>query len=110
MMSDGSGRVETAQPNYTIHVPEKSFVLTWVFALFLGFFGVDRFYTGKTGSAFAKLFTFGGAGIWVLVDVILVLSGNYYDGLGRPLKGYQVHKVSVWIATAVIFITAWLLA
>ena len=110
MTNGASDHVEVPGPRHTIHVPEKSFVLTWVFALFLGFFGVDRFYTGKTGSAFAKLFTFGGAGVWVLVDVILVLSGNFYDGLGRPLKGYHDHKVSVWIATAVILVTAWLLA
>ena len=26
---------------------EKSFLVTWLFALFLGFFAVDRFYLGK---------------------------------------------------------------
>ena len=64
-----------AVPSPADSTPPKSFIATWLFALLLGVFGVDRFYLGKIGTALAKLFTLGGLGVWVLVDLILVLAG-----------------------------------
>ncbi len=81
---------------------DKSFVVTWLFALFLGFFAVDRFSLGKVGTGLVKLFTFGGFGIWVLVDLILVLAGAQRDKQGRKLAGYDQHKKIAWIITAVL--------
>ncbi|WP_400996659.1 NINE protein [Agromyces sp. GXQ0307] len=84
--------------------PPKSFIATWLFALFLGFFAVDRFYLGKVGTALAKVFTLGGLGIWVLVDLILVLAGAQRDKLGRPLDGYAKHRTMAWIVTGVVLV------
>lgn len=42
-------------------------VLCW----FLGIIGVHRFYTGKTGSGIAMIFTLGGLGIWALLTLLL---------------------------------------
>lgn len=50
------------------------------------FLGIDRFYVGKTGSAILKLITFGGCGIWALIDWIKILMGKYTDKEGRVLK------------------------
>ncbi|CAB3992763.1 TM2 domain-containing 3 [Paramuricea clavata] len=43
-------------------------------SLTLGGFGVDRFYLGYWKEGLAKLFSFGGLGVWTLVDFILILA------------------------------------
>lgn len=85
-------------------VSDKSFVVTWLFALLLGYLGVDRFYLGKVGTGVLKLITLGGCGIWVLIDIILVLAGAQRDKLGRSLAGYDQHKKTAWIVTGVVFV------
>jgi hypothetical protein len=67
---------------------EKSKVTAGVLQLFLGGFGVGRFYTGHTGMALGQLFTCGGCGIWALIDGIMLLAGNNQtDAQGRVLRG-----------------------
>ncbi|WP_211195970.1 NINE protein [Agromyces sp. H66] len=84
----------------------KSFIATWLFALFLGILGVDRFYLGKIGTALGKLFTLGGLGVWALVDLILVLAGAQRDKLGRPLEGYAKYRTMAWIVTGVVLVVS----
>ena len=64
---------------------QKSWMTTLLLCLFVGTLGVHRFYVGKTGSGVAQLLTFGGCGIWTLVDLIMIITGKFVDAQGRPL-------------------------
>jgi len=63
----------------------KDFLTTLLLNIFLGVFGVHRFYTGSVGLGIAQLLTMGGCGIWTIIDLILILTGDYKDGNGNPL-------------------------
>ena len=65
--------------------PQKQSVAL-LLAIFLGQLGAHRFYTGKTGSGIAMLFTFGGCGIWSLIDTVVIATGGFVDGDGRKLN------------------------
>lgn len=56
-----------------------------VLSILLGELGVDRFYTGSIMLGVLKLLTFGGCGIWWIIDIILIVTGSYKDAYGRPL-------------------------
>jgi TM2 domain-containing membrane protein YozV len=82
---------------------DKSAATAGVLQLFLGTFGVGRFYIESTQIAviqlclgvFGMLFTIFcliglpvliGVGIWALVDAIMIFSGNVRDNYGRKLR------------------------
>jgi TM2 domain-containing membrane protein YozV len=47
-------------------------VVIFGFSVFLGYFGIDRFLLGQVLLGILKLITFGGFGLWVLIDLFLV--------------------------------------
>ena len=57
------------------------FLLTF----FVGVLGVHRFYVGKIGTGFLRLLTLGGLGVWFLVDLILVVTGQFTNKDGEKI-------------------------
>ncbi len=55
----------------------------------LGFVGAHRFYAGRTGSAIAMIFTLGGLGIWWLIDMIIVTTGQLIDSEGKRVSEWE---------------------
>jgi TM2 domain-containing membrane protein YozV len=65
---------------------EKGFVPTLLLCFFLGTFGIHRFYVGKVGTGILQLVTFGGLGIWTLVDFITIAVGSFKDKQGQAIR------------------------
>lgn len=78
--------------------------MAWLLSLFVGYLGIDRFYLGKIGTGVLKLVTFGGLGLWAVVDLLIVLLGRQTDAQGRPLAEYERHKLVAWVVTGILIV------
>ncbi|TAH34281.1 TM2 domain-containing protein [Candidatus Saccharibacteria bacterium] len=96
---------------------EKSYVKTLIFSAMFGYFGVDRFYLGKIGTGVLKIVTFGGLGIWVLVDFIITLVGGAREKGKESLeledtgkyKPFFIRLTLVWVGIYIAIIVLELL-
>ncbi|OJV22176.1 MAG: hypothetical protein BGO30_10705 [Bacteroidetes bacterium 41-46] len=68
------------------HGASNQWLITFLLCWFLGVFGVHRFYTGHTGTGILMLITFGGCGIWWLIDFIMIIVGNFKDSDGNVIR------------------------
>ena len=64
---------------------DKDWMVTLILAILVGGLGIDRFYSGSILLGVLKLFTLGGLGLWWLIDLIMLVTGNYKDGAGNPI-------------------------
>ena len=67
-------------------VSSKSKWTAFVLCLFLGCFGIHKFYVGKAGAGVLYLLTMGLFGFGWFFDTIFILCGTFTDKWGRPLK------------------------
>ncbi|MFH0806598.1 MAG: TM2 domain-containing protein [Candidatus Brennerbacteria bacterium] len=60
-----------------------------LFCGFFGFLGIHRFYVGKTGTGILMILTAGGFGIWIAIDFIFIVLGQFRDKEGRLVKRWM---------------------
>lgn len=58
---------------------DNEMIIAAILCFFLGYLGIHRFYLGYTTVGILQLITAGGCGIWALIDLIRILTGD----LGR---------------------------
>ena len=85
-------------------VVQKKWLTAFILSLFLGVVGADRFYLGKSGTAVLKLITFGGLGIWALIDFIMIATKSM-PGVEWVHEGKD-DKRTAWIVFAIVVVLA----
>ena len=66
----------------------KSQLIALLLCFFLGGLGIHRFYLGYTWQGVVQLLTAGGCGIWALVDLIMIITGDL-----KPKNGDYTSKL-----------------
>ena len=67
------------------NIAQEKRLVALILCKFFGLFGAHRFYVGKTTSAIFQILTLGGFGIWMLIDLILILFGEFTNAKGKKL-------------------------
>lgn len=76
---------EPHEQNHSAKPYRRNYFIALVISIFVGEFGIDRFYMGKIGTGILKLITLGGIGIWWIIDIVLIATGEMRDKNGHPL-------------------------
>lgn len=67
----------------------KSRLVTFLLCLFLGEFGIHRFYVGKIGTGLLWLISGGFLGIGMIIDLVMIIAGSFEDKNGNRLIDWQ---------------------
>lgn len=90
VQDDVKNIVKTKNPNES----EKSRLAASLLAFFLGGLGVHRFYAGKIVSGIFQIlltFCFCIGYIWVVIDFIMIICGNFKDCDGKVISNWNVN-------------------
>lgn len=66
----------------------KSQIVALLICFFIGALGIHRFYLGYTGIGIIQLLTLGGCGIWALIDLIMIITGDLKPNGGEYDKTF----------------------
>lgn len=66
----------------------KSQLIALLLVIFVGGLGIHRFYLGYTWQGIVQLLTAGGCGIWALIDLIRIITGDL-----KPKNGDYTDKL-----------------
>lgn len=69
-------------------ISQKSRLITLLLCLFLGEFGIHRFYTGKIYTGLIYLLTGGFFGIGFIIDLVMIAVGSYTDKSGAYVESW----------------------
>lgn len=67
---------------------QKDWLVMVLLSVLVGTLGIHRFYVGKIGTGILMLITFGGFGIWALIDIILIILSKFTDSEGKVISQY----------------------
>ena len=65
----------------------KDPTISLILSIFLGSFGIDRFFIGDIGLGIGKLLTAGGCGVWAIVDWFLIMDAT---------RAKNVQQLAMW--------------
>ena len=68
----------------------KSRGMALILCVILGYLGIHRFYVNKIGTGILWLLTFGLFGIGALIDLIMIVCGNFKDDQGKVLEKWDL--------------------
>ncbi len=75
-ISQGAATTSTTLSSPAAVGSGKSQIVALVLALLVGGLGIHRFYLGYIWQGVVQLLTFGGFGIWALIDLIRIITGD----------------------------------
>ena len=84
-----SKKNSTTQKNKLLKSDSQSqnqWIVVLLLAFFLGIIGAHRFYVGKNGTAVLMILTLGGFGLWLLYDLIVIITGNFKTKEGNKIS------------------------
>ncbi len=84
--------------------PQRSRLVAGFLGVFLGPFGIHRFYLGYVGTGICQIlvtiFTAGTGGLWGMIEgVVILFGGSFTDVHGRPLVWAYADRRSAFVRT-----------
>ncbi|TVZ54846.1 TM2 domain-containing protein [Lutibacter sp. Hel_I_33_5] len=79
-------KIETTSFSTAFASSGKSQVTALLLCLFLGGIGIHRFYLGYTWQGIVQILTLGGLGIWALIDLVRIITGDLQPKNGSYSK------------------------
>ena len=75
--------VRQMAPPMSVQGDDNRWLITLLLCFFGGTIGLHSFYNRKITIGILQILTLGGCGIWALVDLIMILTGNFKDDDGN---------------------------